>query len=168
MTKGAFIVKIRSWIRYFCQENNAKGIAIVFLVLGVFFIPKGNLYGFECLDYLPAISYGLVLAGIGLAHVFNFMSMYKSWPSPTRVILLLGGFAAALAIPLCNASLSFFFFLFLPIQTFWNFLEQDRKDDEAAFKTEIEAAWEKDRKAAEEKEKNKKRKNNERPRGLHQ
>lgn len=138
-------MKIRSWIRYFSQEERLKGIAMAFLVLSVFFAPEDNPYSLGWIDYLPAASYALLFLGIGLRHMFNFLSLYKSWRNPTRVILFAGGFAAALTLLFCGASLLFVFCLYVSFQIYWHFLEQDRKKDAAAFGPEIEAAQEKDR-----------------------
>jgi len=161
-------VKIRSWIRYFSQEDKLKGVAMVLLTLSVFFAPLDNPYGLGFSDYLPAAGYALLLAGVGLGHVFNFMSAYKFWWNPTRVILFFGGFAAALTVVFCGASLFFVFLLVLPLLIYWHFLDRDRQNDEIMFRAEIEAGREKDRKAAEEKSKIKKKKDKERPSGFGQ
>lgn len=139
-----------NWISYLRQEERAKGIGLALLALGVFYAPSGGV-GAEY-AYLPMLGYLLLLGGLGLGHMWNFMSQYKGWRNPTRCLLVSGVLAAVLAVPLCGASVLFALSFFFCAQIYWLFLERDRQADALLFAQEIVQAREQDRLAREAKQ----------------
>ncbi len=139
--------RYKVWIGYCCQEERAKGIALALLVLSVFFAPV--LSGWA--NWLAALSYFLLLAGMGLAHMFNFMSDYKGWYNPTRMFCASGVYAAV-AVMLLGASPVFAACMLAAAWIHEQFIDQDRAADALIFAPEIAQAREKDRLAREEKQ----------------